>query len=129
MKTALGKQIGKERLIRLKEEEYNERLAEFLLNERTLNKIFDAGDRYIRKADPVLMKPGTRYGRAHFYAPYKQVGNLKINTMVFNTIAIWIMTIGLFATLYFNLLKHLIIFLEGLKIPILRKFGRELLRT
>jgi hypothetical protein len=40
---------------------------------------------------------------------------------------IWIMTIGLFVTLYFNLLNRLIVWLERLKIPIWRKFGRDLL--
>jgi hypothetical protein len=75
------------------------------------------------------MRPGSKLGRAHFYAPFKQVGNLKIETLVFNTIAIWIMTIILFVTLYYNLLKRFIEFLESLRIPIWRKFGRELLQV
>jgi hypothetical protein len=75
------------------------------------------------------MKPGSKYGRAHFYAPYKQIGNLKIRTLLFNVIAIWIMTIVLFVTLYLNALKRFIEFLETLKVPIWRKFGRELLQA
>ena len=42
--------------------------------------------------------------------------------------AIWIMIAGLFVTLYFNVLKLFIIWLETLKLPIWRKFGRELLQ-
>ena len=66
--------------------------------------------------------------RAHFYAPYKQMGNIRIDTLLFNVLAIWLMTFGLFVTLYFNLLKRFIEFLEALKLPIWRKFGRELLQ-
>jgi hypothetical protein len=75
------------------------------------------------------MKPGSKYGRAHFYAPYKQLGNLKIDTLLFNIAAIWIMTIFLYGTLYLNVLKRFLIFLETLKLPIWRKFGRELLQV
>ena len=52
-------------------------------------------DRFIQKADPIFMHPGSKYGSAHFYAPYKQIGNLKIGTLLFNMIVIWIMIIVL----------------------------------
>jgi len=74
------------------------------------------------------MKPGSKHGRAHFYAPYKQIGNLKISTLVFNMIIVWLMIIFLFATLYYNVLKRFIVWLERLKLPFWRKFGRELLQ-
>jgi hypothetical protein len=122
------RQIGEEQFIRLRENDYNESLADFVLNRNTTNKIYEAEDKLIQKADPVFMKPGSKYGRAHFLAPYKQLGNLKIGTLLFNMIAIWIMTIIFFITLYFNILKRFILFLETLKLPIWRKFGRELLQ-
>jgi hypothetical protein len=73
------------------------------------------------------MAPGSKFGRAHFFAPFKQIGNWKIGTLIFNMIAVWLMIIGLFVTLYYNALKQFIAFLESLKLPILRKFGRDLL--
>jgi hypothetical protein len=82
----------------------------------------------IQKADPVFMRPGSNYGRAHFFAPYKQLGSLEIGTLLFNIIVIWIMIFLLFITLYYNILKRFIAFLESLKLPILRKFGRDLLQ-
>ncbi|MCJ7448304.1 MAG: ATP-binding cassette domain-containing protein [Bacteroidales bacterium] len=121
-------QIGEEQFIRLRENDYNESLADFVLNRNTTNKIYDAEDKLIQKADPVFMKPGSKYGRAHFFAPYKQFGNLKIGILFFNMIAIWIMTFIFFITLYYNILKRFILFLETLKLPIWRKFGRELLQ-
>ncbi len=127
-KVIAGK-MGEEEFIKMRGKDYNENLEDILLNNLTPSKIYDAGDKFIQKADPVFMKPGSKFGRAHFYAPYKQVGNLKIGTLFFNIIAIWIMTIVLFITLYYNLLKRFIVFLETLKIPIWRKFGREFLQA
>ena len=121
-------QLGEDKFVRLREENHNESLADFVLNRNNPKKIHDAGDMLIQKADPVFMKPGSRYGRAHFFAPYKQLGNLKITTLLFNTIAIWLMTFILFITLYYDLLKRFILFLETLKLPLWRKFGRELLQ-
>jgi hypothetical protein len=120
--------IGSDAFLRIREEDYNENLADILLNRMEKNKIYDAGDRFIQKADPVFMHPGSRYGRAHFYAPYKQIGNLKIGTLLFNVIVIWIMNMMLFAALYYNLLKRLITFMETRRMPILRSYGRELLQ-
>ncbi len=121
--------IGPEKYQALKEANYNESLANFVLNRLSTNKIYDTERRLIQKADPVFMKPGSKYGRAHFYAPYKQIGKLRIDTLIINVVAIWIMTAILFVTLYFNLLKRFIEFLETLKVPIWRKFGRELLQV
>ena len=125
---AIKSQIGEEQLIRLREKDYNESLADFVLNRNTTSKIYDAEDKLIQKADPILMKPGSSYGRSHFFAPYKQLGNLKIETLFFNMVAIWFMTTIFFITLYYDILKRFILFLETLKLPIWRKFGRELLQ-
>jgi len=128
LKRMMQSSIGEEQFLSLRDMHHNERLTEFVLNWRTTSKIYETENRFIQKADPIFMKPGSRYGRAHFFAPYKQIGNLKIETLIFNIIAIWIMTIFLFITLFYDILKRFIVFLETLEIPIWRKFGRELLR-
>jgi hypothetical protein len=120
--------MGEEAFIKLKQEDYNLSLVDFMLNRLTMNKIYDAGDRFIQKADPVFMTPLSKFGRAQFFAPFKLIGNWKIGTLVFNLIVIWIMIFILFVTLYYNLLKKFIVLLESLKLPILRKFGRDLLQ-
>jgi hypothetical protein len=94
----------------------------------TTSKIYDTGKKIIQKADPVFMAPGSKFGRAHFFAPFKLLGNLKISTLIFNMAAIWIMIAGLFITLYYNVLKRFIMWLESLKLPITRKFGRDMLQ-
>jgi ABC transport system ATP-binding/permease protein len=119
--------IGKDGFLKLRQNDFNERLADHVLNRLATSKIYDAGNRLIQKADPVFMRPTSKVGRAHFFAPFKLLGNVEIPTMVFNITVIWLMIIGLFITLYFNLLKRLMAFLEKLKLPFWRKFGRDLL--
>jgi ABC-type multidrug transport system ATPase subunit len=120
--------MGEDQFIKMRQRDYNENLADIVLNRLVISKIYDAGDKFIQKADPVFMRPGSKFGRSHFFAPYKQIGDLPIGTLMFNLIVIWIMNLFLFVTLYYNILKHFIAFLESLKLPILRKYGRELLQ-
>jgi hypothetical protein len=125
----ISKRMGEEQFLIIRAKYYNERLADFVLNNLGASKIYETNNKFIQKADPIFMAPGSKFGRAHFFAPYKQVGNLKIETLIFNMIVVWIMILGLFVTLYYNLLKRFIAFLESLKLPILRKFGRELIQV
>jgi hypothetical protein len=124
----IAARIGEGEFIKMREKLYNINLADFLLNNLNTTKIYDAGDRFIQKADPIFTRPGSKIGRAHFYAPYKQIGNWEIGTLVFNIFVIWLMIALLFITLYNNILKRFIAFLELQKLPILRKYGRELLQ-
>jgi len=121
--------MGADNFQNLYDQNYNENLANIVKNSLSTIKIYKPYKKFIQKADPIFMKPGSKYGRAHFYAPYKQLGNLKVDTLLFNMTAIWIMTIFLSVTLYYNVLKRFIEFLETQKLPIWRKFGRELLQV
>ena len=121
-------QMGEDKFIEMREKDFNENLANVVLNRLSTSKIYDADDQFIQKADPVYMKPGSNYGRAHFFAPYKQIWKIKISTLVFDLFVIWLMIFSLFVTLYYNILKRFIRFLESLNLPIIRKYGRELLQ-
>jgi hypothetical protein len=125
----ISNRMGENKFIELREQNYNENLANVVLNRLSTNKIFDADYELIQKSDPIFMSPGSKFGRAHFFAPYKRIGNLKIETLIFNMIVIWVMVLILFVTLYYNVLKRFIRFLETLNLPIIRKFGRELLQV
>lgn len=125
----ISSEMGEDNFVALREQNYNNNLADIVRNNMAKSKIYDAGDRFIQKADPIFMIPGSRFGRAQFYAPFKLLGNLRINTLVYDVTVIWIMVIVLFITLYYNVLKRFVAFLESLKLPILRKYGRELLQS
>jgi len=114
---ALVTSMGKDELVRLKTATYNNDLADIVLNRTVQSKFYETEDRIIQKSDPVLMLPDSRIGRAHFYAPYKIIGNIRIGTLWFNMLVIWLLNITLFVTLYFNLLKLLLNLMERIKIP------------
>jgi len=120
------KVAGREELVRRREMTDNVSLADILLNRTVQQKSLDTYGRIIQKSDPVLMEPGSRFGRAHFYAPFKRLGSLRISTLWFNMSVIWILNILLFLTLYFDLLKRGITQLEKLRIP---GFGPDRLLT
>ncbi|MFZ2285623.1 MAG: ATP-binding cassette domain-containing protein [Bacteroidales bacterium] len=113
---------GEDELVRIRTATHNNELADLVLNRTVQKKIYVTGDRLIQKSDPVLMMPGSRTGRAHFYAPFKMLGNLRIGTLWFNMMIIWLMNILLFVTLYYNILKTLLNLLERINIP---GFGSE----
>ena len=128
LKRSIENRMGEKQFVRLLGENHNERLAELVLNRRSTLKIIEKDDRFIQKADPIFKPPESKFGRAHFYAPFKQAGKLRIGTLVFNTAVIWMMTALLFCTLYYNVLKAFIVWLEKLKLHFWRKFGRGLLQ-
>ncbi|MGA1977731.1 MAG: ATP-binding cassette domain-containing protein [Bacteroidales bacterium] len=120
--------MGNKKFLQLRDRNLNESLNNLVLNRMSTDKIYDSGKKIIQKADPAFMMPGSRFGRAHFFAPYKIIGSMEISTLLFNMIAIWLMTAGLFVTLYYNVLGLFIKWLDRIKIPIWRKFGREMLQ-
>lgn len=119
--------MGRDQYLAMKEKNYNENIADFVLNHNVIEKLYETDEMIIRKADPVFMAPGSHYGRAHFYAPFKMLGNLQIGTLVFNILALWLMCILLFITLYFNVLRRIINVFESFHIPVFRKFTAHLL--
>lgn len=104
-KTAIENEYGHDFLPMLKNDNHNENVANFCLNLRSTDKIIETKSKLIQKADPVYMIPTSNYGRAHFYAPCKVLGNLHIDTYWFNLGAIWLLTLVLYITLYTDLLR------------------------
>ena len=94
-------------LAELKQDHHNQFLADMLLNNNILDKVYENDELIIQKADPVLMEPLSKIGRAQMFAPYKRIGSFKIDTIVFNVFIIWLMNIMFLVALYFNLLKKL----------------------
>ncbi|MBI9068865.1 MAG: ATP-binding cassette domain-containing protein [Salinivirgaceae bacterium] len=103
-------------LLKLKQKNHNEILADWALATKELKQIVFNGERYIQKTHPIYKEAENRFGRAHFYAPYKFVGNVKIATPVFNVLVIWLMTFILFITLYFSLLRTMISKIERFRL-------------
>ena len=106
---------GQDAVYRLKQEYYNESLADLVLNSSSNEKIIRGKDRLIRKKDPVFMDPESRIGKAHFYAPEKFIGPVAIDTFWFNIAALWFMSLVLYLALRHNTLRKSIEYFGTLK--------------
>ena len=100
--------IGESALIELKNNHTNIRLREIVLDEFNTQKIIETGKKIIQKYEPAYMKPVSANGRAHFYAPYKKIGNKQADTFWFNITVLWLVSLTLYLFLYFRLLKRVV---------------------
>ena len=113
---------GNEAILKFKNDYNNSSLVDLATNKRDLTPVMRYNNRLIRKFEPVYMIPTSRLGRAHFYAPVKIVGNRTIDTLSFNVIVVWIMSVLLYFTLYFDVIRKTFSFFETAR---LRKRGAE----
>jgi ABC-type multidrug transport system ATPase subunit len=120
--------IGSEEFIKLKNNYYNKRLEFVVMDRDRIDQSIETQKKIIQKYEPGFMKPISKYGRAQFYAPYKQVGNLPIDTFWFNILVLWFVTLVLYITLYFNLLQKIVMYLENLQISISERRQKKLSR-
>jgi ABC-type multidrug transport system ATPase subunit len=114
-------------LTELKNKYFNETLAEVVRNINTKNKLIEHENTLIQQIDPVYNDPkaaGALDYRAHFYASQKHLFGHYFDTYYFNILIIWLMTVALYITLYFETLKKTIDLFEKIsyKLP-----GAELL--
>lgn len=97
-----------------KEDYENESLADLVTNKNSFYKILDLDGAYIQKSDPVYLDPtDSNIGRAHFFAPRKKFLNKYYDTYWFNLCVIWLMSLTLVITLYFNIFKKIITAIEN----------------
>ena len=106
---------GQDGVYRLKQDYYNESLADLVLNSASTDKVIQGKDKLIRKKDPVFMDPQSKAGRAHFYAPVKYIGPLAIDTFWFNLGALWLMSLLLYFTLQHNTIRKTIEYFGQIK--------------
>ncbi len=107
---------GKDAIIKLQTDYFNDKLEEQVTNKNILKKIIELDNHFIRKDDPIYMEPSSNYGRAHFYAPFKKLGNLSIDTFWFNTLVILLTSFILFIILVFDVLRKIIVWFENVKL-------------
>jgi hypothetical protein len=62
----------------------------------------------MQKIAPIYKAPDFEYGRAHFFAPYKNLFGIKIPTLWFNLGVIWLFSIILYVALYYCWLRRLL---------------------
>ncbi len=93
----------------------NKRLRSLVLGEDNVKQTQITSNKIISKYQPGYMKASSKYGRAHFYAPVKMVGNIEVDTYWFNITVVWIGSFMLYIILYYNLLRKLVDFLGRIR--------------
>lgn len=99
---------SKKAIYKLKADYHNKQLEELLQNKDEMSAYKIDNTQIIQLTDPIFKDPTARNGRAHFYAPNKQLGNWKIDTPVFNVLFIWFTVLLLYIALMYNALGRLI---------------------
>ena len=99
----------REEFIKAKNQYQNDNLTDLVRNRNEINKILEKKDELIQRADPVYLDP-VKSGsiRAHFFAPNKKIFGKYFDTFWVNIFVIWMMSLILAITLYFNLFKKFI---------------------
>ncbi|MCI0751049.1 MAG: ATP-binding cassette domain-containing protein [Flammeovirgaceae bacterium] len=90
---------------------YNESLADLVKNVKEQNRILEYNGELIQQINPIFLDPkpsGPLDYRAQFFAPEKNLLGTPVGTFWFNILVIWLMTLTLYITLYFELLRKLI---------------------
>jgi hypothetical protein len=113
--------IGTEGMLKLKQQNHNKRLADYLLNTYEAQKIVEIDNELIQKKDPIFMYPNSKIGRAHFYSPVKIIGSKVIDTLWFNISALWLMVFIAYITLLVDLIKCFIDYFENLRLRLQEK--------
>ncbi|MEX2379919.1 MAG: ABC transporter, partial [Vicingaceae bacterium] len=102
----------KEKFIEMKNQYTNEALENLVTNKNDLDKIIEWHGELIQRADPIYKNP--QGFRAHFLAPSKKLFGFYITTFSANLIVLWLFSILLAITLYYDALRKLIESLSNL---------------
>ncbi|MEW6468383.1 MAG: ATP-binding cassette domain-containing protein [Bacteroidota bacterium] len=103
----------KEAFLKMKNDYQNESLSDLVKNATELDKIIEKDGQLIQRADPVYLDPDENF-KSHFYAPRKKVFGRYYDTYWVNLSVIWLMSLTLAVTLYYDLLKKLLDGIENL---------------
>ena len=102
----------RDEFLKIKREHHNEKLTEFVENKNELVRIVEYNGRLFQKIDPIYLNPESKFLKAHFYAPVKNIFGNPYNTFWVNIFVVLTMTVILYIILYFRGLKGLMDFLE-----------------
>ena len=92
----------------MREKYENERIKDLALNTETSQKVIYTQKKLISRFEPGYRPGNSSAGRAHFYAPYRRLGNSYFDSFRFNIAVIWIVTIVMYILLYFRAINKLV---------------------
>ncbi len=124
--TSYIKEHGQKEYDKLNNDYNNDNLKGLVQNKNNFSiyQILERNGRLLQRTDPIFLDPiDSDIMRAHFFAPRKRLLGMYINTYWANMLVIWLMSIIMMVTLYFDVMKKMLDKLEELssKIPFLKK--------
>ncbi len=91
---------------------YNESLADLVMNITEKDRVIEYKGELIQQINPIYHDPSNPKHffdyRTHFFAPQKYFAGTYMSTYTFNLVVVWIMTLLLYITLYFEALRKAI---------------------
>ncbi len=100
---------------------FNESLSDLVRNVSVKDRIIEFNGELIQQINPIFVDPqpsGIFDYRAHFFAPSKNLLGNSVSTFLFNSLVIWLMTLCLYITLYFELIRKALTFFGNINFPI-----------
>ncbi|HKK63287.1 MAG TPA: ABC transporter permease, partial [Bacteroidales bacterium] len=101
------------KLVQMKRDYQNEAISDLVLNTNELKKIVEYKGRLIRKDTPIYQYTQSKMGRSQFFAASKNIGGIEIDTVKFNIIILWLMSIILYIALLNDWLRRLLNLLKS----------------
>lgn len=89
---------------------HNEAVSDIVKN-IYMKQVVEYDNKLVRQRDPIFRYPEVEHAldfRSHFFAPQKHFLGMYMDTYYFDMIVVWIMTLLLYATLYYDSLKKLL---------------------
>jgi ABC transport system ATP-binding/permease protein len=94
-----------------KDRYFSESLSDLVTNVSEKNRVLEYQGTLVQQVNPIFLDPIPNSAldyRAHFFAPRKNLFGALVSTYWFNVMVIWLMTVVLYITLYFELVKKLV---------------------
>ena len=101
---------GRDYLTSLRNHHHNEGLERFVkgTDDFFSKRIIQHDNEFIQKFDAIYKEPTNNFVKAHFLAPFKNIGNYKTDTFSMNLAILWGMNVILFILLYNKALQTLV---------------------
>lgn len=96
----------------------NSKLEDLVKNEGSeLDPVIEVKNKLVSTGNPIYWPgPSDRFVRAHFFAPTKNVFGKQYSTYWVNICVLWCMSVVLWITLYYDLLRKLLSFFSNLSV-------------
>ncbi len=107
---------SKDEMISFRNKYVNKKLESLVRDKYSPDKLYVLDNRIYQGDEPVFRRPAHHNGSAHFYSACKYIGNLKIGTVLFNIVVIWLLSGFLMVSLYFDLLRKVITYVNRWRI-------------